>query len=174
MKLLASLLLAAGLALAGYSQTVNTNTTPPTLEGPGIIALKFLSQGTNWSVAPYGLYDTHTHKGGAGVAALYHVTPVFSAGMGVDYINSEIWMPSGDVQLGLPLTVMGKVDVTPFGYTGISTAISGRGDHNGTAVGIFGAGLATGIYKKLSVFAAWEKRSGFDGDLIRFGASWKF
>ena len=163
-----------GLACLCASAAVNTNTTPPTLEGPGIIALNFLTQGTNWSIAPYGLYDTHTKMGGAGLAALYSVTEVFSAGMGLDYINDEIWMPSGNVQLGLPMTIMGKVKVTPLAYTGLSTSISGRGDRNGDAVGIFGAGMGAGVYKHLSVFAAWEKRSTFEGELVRFGLSWKF
>lgn len=176
MKKLLALLAVCACALTGYSQivTVKTNTSPPTLEGPGIIALNFLSQGTNWSVAPYGLYDTHTKKGGAGIAALYHVTPVLAAGMGLDYINHEIWMPSGDVQIGLPITIMGKVKLTPLAYTGLSTSISGRGGHNGDAVGIFGAGMAGTVYKNLSVFSAWEKRSTFEGELIRFGISWKF
>lgn len=175
MKKLLALLAVCACALTGYSQvSVNTNTSPPTLEGPGIIALNFLSQGTNWTIAPYGLYDTDTRKAGAGIAALYSVTPVLSAGMGLDYINHEIWMPQGDVQIGLPITIMGKLTLKPLAYTGISTSISGRGERNGDAIGIFGAGMAATVYKNLGIFSAWEKRSTFDGQLIRFGLSWKF
>lgn len=175
-KLLLSAIIGLSCLVAGAADiiTVNTNTSPPTLEGPGIIALNFLSQGTNWSVAPYGLYDTHTKKGGVGVGAFYHVTDIFSAGMGLDYINDEIWMPSGNLQLGLPITIMGKVKLTPLAYTGLSTSISGRGDRNGDAVGIFGAGGAFTVWKDLSLGIAWEKRSTFEGELLRFGASWKF
>jgi hypothetical protein len=179
-KLFASLLAVCALALSGYSQVLNTNTTPPTLEGPGLELIQFLSQGSNWIVAPYGIYDDGSKQFGAGIGAFYEVSSFFLVGMRLDGLGNdtgwELWMPSGQVQLQAPFMLFGKVKVTPFGFGGIATPLSGQGDENGTPVGIFGAGLAVGVYKNLHLVADVEEWVGanFSGEQYRFGLAIHF
>lgn len=166
-------------APAAEPVVLNTNTSPPTLSGPFIDALGLLSTATNLSVAPYGLYRTSDGRAGGGIAALYNITPNFASGVGLDMMDSQLWMPSGQVQFQLPLVIAGTVTTTPFGYTGLSTPIGGAGDDNGTAVGIFGAGLGLKLLgdtqgRHLSLFYSIEHRTGFDGEWMRFGLYYRF
>lgn len=164
---------------ACFSQTITNE--PPVLGGPGQQVIQFLGSGTNWSVGFDGIYDTGSKKGGGGILAACHLSDYVVAVMGLDCLasrepkqNAEIWMPSATIQLQAPFRIMNKLDVTPLAYSGITTSISGRGDKNGEAVGIVGAGASVRAFKSLSIFAAGEKRSGFDGQMIRGGAVWRF
>lgn len=179
-KFFCSMLAVCALALSGYSQVLDTNTTPPTIEGPGMEFIQFLSQGSNWVIAPYGIYDDGSKRYGGGLGAFYEVSPFFLVGMRLDALDTanglELWMPSGNIQLQAPFILFGKVKVTPFGQTGIATPVSGAGDNNGDPVGIFGAGVAIGVYKNLHLIGDIEKWVGadFTGQQYRFGIAISF
>ena len=171
-------LLVSFAAVADPAQ-VDTNSTPPTLEGPFIDFLGNLSTWTNLAVAPYGIYDSGSKKAGAGLLALYNISPYVASGIGLQYLDGSVWMPSAQVQFQAPFTIAQKVTLIPFGFTGIGTPVSGRGADNGTAVGIFGAGMATKLYgdtsgRHLSAFFAAAKWTGFDGQQWYFGLAYRF
>lgn len=151
----------------------STNLPPTIPEIPGRI-LDFLSAtASNWYVAPYGIYSSDTETFGAGIGVGYAITPNVVTVMRMDYLNDEIWMPSGSVQLQAPILLMGKVQVTPFAFGGIATPLSGRGDDNRTAAGIAGAGMAT-RFKRVGLIYDIEYWSNFSGPQHRFGLFWKF
>lgn len=170
---LAALLLC--LSISAQTNTPPVTNAPPNLgEIPSRI-LEFLSAtSTNWYIAPYGIYSSDTETFGAGIGAGYAITPNVVTVMRIDYLNDEIWMPSGSVQLQAPIMLMGKVQVTPFAFAGIATPLSGRGDDNRTAAGIAGTGLATRFNNHLGLIYDVEYWSNFSGPQHRFGVFWKF
>jgi len=180
MKKIAGILMAAMLCFAGYSQTnapppeTSTNQPPTLPEIPGIV-LSFLSNtASNWYVAPYGIYCNDTESFGAGIGIGYAINPNVVTVMRMDYVNGDIWLPSGSVQLQAPILLMGKIQATPFGFGGIATPISGRGKDNTTAVGIAGAGLGIRFNEHAGVVYDVEYWSSFSGPQHRFGVFWKF
>lgn len=140
-KLCLSLLAVVALATAGYSQVLNTNTTPPTLSGPLIDALIDFSRATNWVVAPYATYSGDGNAWGGGLAAVYNLTPVVGTMLRVDWMENSFTMVSANLELSAPIMIADTVKVTPFGFTGIATPLGGDGPNNYTVQGIFGAGM---------------------------------
>ena len=170
-------------AAPAKADPVTLNTNSLSLEGPLITLLGNLSTATNLAITAYGIYDTAPKPGadsaGFGLTALYNITPWAATGVGMEFMNGDVWMPSGQVQLQAPFTIGGKVTLIPFGFTGVATPVSGRAADNGTAVGIFGAGLAARIYTSsggahLSIFTAISKWTGFDGEKIYGGLVYRF
>jgi hypothetical protein len=157
------------------SVDVETNTVPTLPEHVNTF-LQFLSaSSTNWYVATYGIYVSDNKSFGGGVAAAYSLSPYVLSVLRVDYLNDSFWMPSGSMQLQLPIKLMGKLNVTPFAFAGIATLLGGNGDQEtGSAVGIGGAGLATRFNDHLGVVYDVEMWSGFSGAQHRFGIYWKF
>lgn len=174
-KLFISLLLALGVT--AWAQTTNTNSTP-IISGPIDQAITFLGTGSNWMVAPYGIYNPQTGEAGAGVGAGYKLSDFVVPTMRIDVLDvrkpEEIWMPSVNLQLQVPMLLFGKLYVVPFVSSGIATPISGKGDDNGTAVGIFGGGLAVRLASHWALIGDYEKWTGFEGEQIRFGFLYKF
>lgn len=186
MKTLLSVIAAVGLfALTGYSQAPSTiqpvipkigppvlvtNSTGPVLEGPFIDFLGSLSTATNWGVAAFSIYAPQDKSWGAGLVALYNISPYVATGIGIDWLDrGNVTMPSTQVQFQAPFLIGGKVRVTPFGFTGVATPLSGKGDDNKTVVGLFGAGLGVKIYGGLQAFYAIEQRTGESGVWNLFG-----
>lgn len=176
-------LLSLILAVAVNAQT-NTPPAPPSLtltnEVPTLpehvsTLLNFLSaSSTNWYVAPYAIYVSDTDSFGGGLAAAYSFSPYILSVLRVDYLDGKAWMPSGSLQLQLPIKLMDKVTVTPFAFAGIATPLSGRDEDNGTATGIAGSGLATRFTQHLGLVYDIEMWSGWSGPQHRFGVYWKF
>jgi len=185
MKKTAALLFALLLAVAVNAQTnqppvppsvvVDTN-LPPSLPEHVSTWLNFLSStGTNWLLSTYGVYvDDDVNSFGGGIAAMYSLNQYALTGLRMDYVNDELWMPSINVTLQLPIKVANKVTVAPFAISGLATPLGGRGDDNGDAVGIFGAGLAVQVSKKVGLVYDSELWTGFSGVQHRFGIYWKF
>lgn len=173
MKKIVSIIAIELACFVSQAQTL-TNTSPPMLQGPLIDLAATLSTATNWAVAPYAIYDTGTKKAGAGVTALYNLNANFATGVGLDYLNSEVWLPSGQVQFQAPIIIAQKVTLIPFGFTGIATPVSGKGSSNGSAVGLFGAGMALKINSHLDIFGAISKWTGFEGEKYYGGIAYKF
>lgn len=191
-----SLLLAAALATAcaGNAQTnttgLDTNGPVPTISGPLTDVFKFLGKGSNWIVAPYGIIaDSNAGSTkrdfGAGIALGYRLNDYVVPTLRLDWLKSQLWMPSADLQLQAPVTLFGKVTVVPFGFTGIATPVSGQGANNGSVVGLFGAGAALRLdflgsgafWKHTDVVADYElwTGGGFDNSKqVRFGLAYKF
>lgn len=173
LKLLWATLLAVALLFTFCTRAFAQETNPPSsiLTSP---IIDFLSQGSNWMVAPYATYSTEDSKIGGGVAALYKVTDFVATGLRLDYIGSKFWMPSCQFQLQAPFVLLGKLTVTPFTVAGLATPIGGGGNNNGSAIGIFGAGASVAINKKISIVADYEKWTDIPGHQIRFGFLYHF
>lgn len=164
-------MVSAFLGLAQTETNTNAPVANPIVDSP---IFGFLSQGTNWMIAPYGIANTTAGKYGGGVALAYKLSDFVAPMMRVDYYDGTIWMPSASLQLQAPITLFGKVTVIPFAFSGIGTPLAGKGKDNGSAVGIFGAGLAARVSTKFDLVADVEKWSGFNGQQIRFGVLYKF
>lgn len=146
-----------------------------TLGEPADRVLQFLGNSTNWMVAAYGIMG-HNSEGdramGAGIGAFYGLNEFTGAGLRLDYLDGELWMPSGNFQLQVPIK-LGKYDLVPFMFGGMATPMKGKGvDDN--VVGIFGAGLALRITDRLDIVYDMEKWTGFPENQHRFGLLWKF
>jgi len=171
------------LLWAVYSQG-QTNTTPsvPLFQGPLVNVVNNVSVLSNLTFAPYAIYDTGTKSSGGGLLILYNVVQWAAGGIGIQYLNKELWMPSAQLQLQAPLTIAGVFTATPFAFTGVGTPVAGGGNgfgSNGSAIGIFGAGLSIKLFgdfnsSHLDVFAAAAKWTGFNGQQLYGGLAWKF
>lgn len=179
-KIFAVLLATIGLALGLEAQT---NTPPvtnaPVISGPAADAWAFITtQGaTNWMVAPFGIYSTTSKEWGGGLALGYKLSDFVVPVMRLDYLASEIWMPSMNLQLQVPVTILGKVTVIPFTFAGVATTVSGGGSQNGSAVGMLGVGGAVRIASHWDLVGDYELWNGgpFHSDnQIRFGVLFKF
>lgn len=181
MKKLLNIIGVVLLCATGNAQT-NTNTVPVTTNTVPTIPeyvntwLGFLSStATNWLVAPYAIYvDDDVNQLGGGVAVMYSLSQYALTGLRMDYVHDELWMPSVNLTLQLPIKLANKVTVSPFAITGLATPLGGRGDDNGEAVAIVGGGVAAQITKKFGLVYDAEMWTGFDGTQHRFGLYWKF
>lgn len=180
-KTLFSLLAVCALALSGYSQVLNTNTNPPTIDGPFIDFLGSLSTWTNWGIATFGIYTPQskstTKTGtsfGAGAVALYNISPYVATGIGIDWLDNDITMPSAQVQFQAPFRVGGTNGIVfrPFAFTGVATPVAGEGENNLEVAGLIGAGIGVKIVKGLNVFYAIEQRTGQDSVWHLFGLAY--
>jgi hypothetical protein len=150
----------------------------PFLSGPFVDIINTLGTATNWGVATFGIYEPasngHKAAAGAGAVFLYNINTYMAAGIGIDWMNNQVTMPSGQFQLQAPLHLGGTngVTVTPFAFTGVATPVSGMGSDNGTVVGLFGAGLDVKIYKGFGAFYAIEQRTGQPAPWNLFGVRW--
>lgn len=175
-KIFVSLFITIALSLHCIAQT--TNTSPGVIDSP---VFQFLTQGSNWIVAPYAIYDTTTKNFGGGIGAGYKLNDFVVPTMRLDYINNGLWVPSGSLQLQAPVTIMGKVTVIPFVFTGIATSLRNEDNrYNGSAVGIFGLGGAVRInstkwYVPSDVLVDYERWTGgpFEDKQVRFGLVFK-
>ena len=159
--------------------TLNTNSTgTPFLSGPLVELLTTLSSATNWGVATFGIYepksDRHKASYGFGAVALYNINTYMAMGVGIDCLDNQVTMPSGQFQLQAPLHLGGTngLTVTPFAFTGVATPVSGMGTDNGAVVGLFGAGLDVKIYKGFGAFYAIEQRTGQPNVWNLLGVRW--
>jgi hypothetical protein len=176
----ALLTLALAFAPSAKAQSAPDTNAPPDLStnaplfgGPGAQLFNFLSTGSNWMIAPYGIVSTE-HKVGGGVAFGYKLSPFIVPLMRLDYFNGTLWMPSMSLQLQVPFTIMGKFTVVPFTSAGLATPLAGAGTANGSAVGIFALGAAVRISSRFDIVGDYEKWSGFKGAQIRAGILYKF
>lgn len=170
-----TLLAALALTCAGYSQIVDTNTSPPSLGGFWNDAIHFVGTGTNWSFYADAIIPTEKSLSpGGGVFAYCAINEYAGAAMGFDVVDKDITMPSVSVQLQVPVQLGQNVRLVPYGYTGMSMPLSGRGDDNGTVNGLIGAGVAVCIKDHFRAFAGSELRTGFAGEFIRAGIGWHF
>jgi hypothetical protein len=175
-KRLSAVLLA--LALLAPAVFAQTNTVPKTNPPPTGIwaditgAFSGIGSASNWIVAPYGIYDTKTKTAGGGLAGVYNVTPYFASVIRMDYINKEIWRPSGSIELQVPVKFSGFT-VTPFVFTGLAVPLGGTGADNGSATLITGTGAAVTL-KKNKLYAIGDYEWWNDHGQIRAGLGYKF
>lgn len=189
-------ILAISLSLLTARAQDTSNPPPPIISGPVTSIIQFLGTGSNWMVAPYGIYSeaglNHKATMGGGIGFGYKINDFVVPTMRLDYLDGQLWMPSGSLQLQAPIVLFGKKDVAgapiegsgltliPFGFGGIATPIAGKGVDNGTAVGIYGLGVAVrldalgGIGKKMDFILDWEHWTGFEKAQFRAGFVYKF
>lgn len=174
------LILATVLALLTFASSAQTNTNnAPVISGPAADAWAFITTAgvTNWMIAPYAIYSTTSKEFGGGLGVGYRLSDFVVPTLRVDYLNKEIWMPSANLQLQVPVTILGKVTVIPFTFAGVATTVSGGGTDNGAAVGMLGVGGAIRLSTHFDVIGDYELWNGgpFRSDnQIRFGFVWKF
>ncbi len=180
MKKIKLILIAAALILAHVASKAQTNV--PVIASPVLDAFNFLSTpSSNWMLAVYGI-STEKDGGGAGIGAAYKVSENFGAVLRLDRIGRDTFMPSGNFQVQVPVTIMGKFTMTPFAFTGIATPLNEDADHDGV-VGVYGIGMAIrtpAVVKSKSRFIPdaviydIEKWTSYEGSQHRFGLLWKF
>lgn len=168
------LILLAVCALIAMPVKAQTQTNYISFDGPAMDALRFLGTGSNWMIAPYGIYGPSSHAYGAGVCALYKVSDFIAPGIRLDYFNGSVVMPSGQFQLQAPLTLMGKLTVVPFVFSGIATPLAGKGKDNGSPIGMFGVGAAVRVSSHFDIVLDVEKWTNFQGNQYRLGFLYKF
>jgi hypothetical protein len=163
-------------------QSSFAQTNPPVIASPVLDAFNFLSTpSSNWMFATYGIF-TKGEGEGVGIGALYKVSENFGAVLRLDRIGNDTFMPSGNFQVQVPVTLMGKVTVVPFAFTGIATPLNASPGHDGV-VGVFGIGTAIrvpDVVKSKSRFLPddviydYEKWTSYEGGQHRIGFLWKF
>jgi hypothetical protein len=180
-KLLFSLLAVGLLAVTGHSQpiSVNTNTTPATLEGPIWDAFSLLGTATNWAVAPFLTIAEKDGGGnvyGGGIAGIYNITEQLGSMLRADFLDDNWNMVSGGLEFQWPIKLGDWGVIRPFGESLV--AIPFGQNVNDKVLGILGAG-ADIKFPKLSrhwsmAFSAefWTDRDGIQWRIAPF--VWKF
>lgn len=189
MKKYIALLAALALCVsAGNSQAQTTTSTnePSLWNGLQTIVQSFgSSMATNFAVVPYATYapDAPTKFGG-GVLGLWNINNNVGAGMGVDYLG-QLWMPSADVQLKVPIHPLSFVGLTnftatPFVIGGVAIPLAGAKQDNRGVAGIAGAGAAVDVCKlwggEVSVGGAaveWSGAGDYSGRHFEGFLAWR-
>jgi hypothetical protein len=165
MKKLLSILF-IGCALVANAQT-NTNTPPDVIH----TWTDFLGNATsNIIVVPYGIASTDLKKFGGGFALGYELSPNVVPFLRIENYNGDFFMPSGTVQLQVPIK-FGSFVVVPLAYTGVAVPL-GNKHINDPVVGIVGTGGALRLGKSFDLLAAYEMRTSV-GNQICVGIGWK-
>ena len=158
--------------------TVADNTNAPAttnLLGPHVGSLiNFFSQtGSNWSVAPFMTYLSDEKEFGGGIAATYSINDYAGAMIRLDYFDEQVFMPSGNFQLQLPINIAGRFQLVPFLLTGVATSLNDD-DDEGDVIGIVGSGIGLRVSKRIGLVydvEYWTSHSGLQhraGVLFRF------
>lgn len=161
-----------------YAADPATNSTP-IISGPVVDAISFAATegATNWMFGIYGINSFTSHQWGGGIGAGYKLSSFVMPVMRLDYIGGEVWMPSGNLQLQVPLMLFGKVEAIPLTFAGVATTVAGGGSENGAAVGILGIGMAVKVASWVDLIADYELWNGgpfHQDNQIRFAAAFKF
>jgi hypothetical protein len=172
MKKLLSIIAIVSACFFCSAQTNDTGTNAPIFGGPITNIFNFIGSGSNFMTAAYGIVSADGEKTGGGLALAYKINDYVAPVLRVDYYDREIWMPSGSLQLQLPLTISSKVRVTPFVFAGVATPLNSETDR--PVEGIFGLGAAVGLTSKISLVADVEVWTGFESEQLRFGVLYKF
>lgn len=184
MKKLHSLIAIALLALSSilHPPSSAAQTNVPVIASPVLDAFNFLSTpSSNWMFALYGI-STEKDGGGVGIGALYKVSENFGAVLRLDHFGGDTFMPSGNFQIQVPVTIMGKFTMTPFAFTGIATPLNEDAAVDGV-VGVYGIGVAVRLPVELksksrflpdAVLYDYEKWTSYEGGQHRVGFLWKF
>lgn len=152
---------------------VDTN-APPLFSGPAATAFEFLTTGSNYIVVPYGAMQLKEDKFGGGLAIGYRLSDYVVPFLRLDEFDGNLTMPSGTIQLQLPVRIMNAVTLTPLVYSGVGTCLAGNAANNGQISGVFGAGAAVRLGTHFDLIGAYEKRTGIaSGNFVLFGVGWK-
>lgn len=178
--LLCTTVLSLALCQPKVTAQETTNSIPDLMPQPVTKVIEFLTTpSTNWFGAAYGIINTKNHDVGFGVAAFYKVNDYVGAFLRLDELGGTLYMPSGNFQLQLPLSVMGKFEVIPFLTTGVAMPL-GRSEDGGAVAGIFGSGFAfrlpadTAWYIPKDILFDVEKWTNVQGLQLRGGVAWRF
>lgn len=174
-------------AVALFTVTATAQNITPEVRTNAITFVQGVSAEKNVTVALYPSYapdlinkDGKNDQWGAGIALTYHpqgaVGQYTFAGIRLDYLGREFYAPSIAGGLKADVQVFG-FNLTPIAYTGAVFPLSGAGRENGSVGTIVGGGVKAdlwngkiaGLDAKLSVFAAAEKWSQFDGMVYHVG-----
>jgi hypothetical protein len=170
-------ILIAAICLLARPASAQTNQIPDLLPAPVTTAVEFLSTpSTNWSVAAYGIVNTHNHDVGFGIAGFYHITENFGAVLRLDELGGVLTMPSGNFQIQKEFSLAGKFKTTMFAFTGVAIPISDENDPS--VAGIVGVGFAVDLpttgqwYLPNKIGFDVEKWTNVKGTQLRVGAAW--
>ena len=167
--------------------TATAQNVNPDAKTNAIAFVQGVSAEKNITVALYPSYapdlinkDGKSDQWGAGIALTYHpngaVGQYTFTGIRLDYLGSDFFAPSINGGLKADVQIFG-FNVTPLAYTGAAISLSGEGNENGDWGVIVGGGVKADVWQgkiagldaKLSVFAAAEKWSQFDGMIYHVG-----
>lgn len=181
------ILIIGAVMLAAVTNLTAQVTLPPEVKTNALEFVQGVSAEKNITVALYPSYapnlinkDGISDQWGAGLALTYHpqgaVGQYTFAGLRLDYLGSSFWAPSVSGGLKADVQVFG-FNITPLAYTGAVVPIGGAGKQNGDWGVIIGGGVKAdlwhgkiaGLDAKLSVFAAAEKWTQFDGMIYHLG-----
>lgn len=170
-KLLTVITLACGLAL--HAQT----NTAPVSPAAGSLLDFIGASSTNWYGATYGIYDQQSKTGGAGVGLAYSLADqVIMPTVRLEYIDSQVWLVNGSLELRPPQKWLGRFPVRPFATGGVATPFSGKEGSNGDVVGLVGIGASTRLGERWGLIGAaeWRTGGGFSGWQYRLGLFLQF
>lgn len=143
---------------------------------------KFFQDGSNWVIAPFAIYDSTTKTYGGGIAAAYKAREFVVPVLRLDILNGGAYVPSGAMQLQMPITLFGRVTGTPFAFSAVATAVNNQKGKSGEVIGIFGTGIIIELpgndkwYVPDYFLADYERWSGagFNDNQYRVGVGLKF
>ena len=161
------------ITLAYPPVILDTNPPIPILDGPLIDFLGQLANATNWGLATFAIAaNQQDSKLGAGGMIMYNINPWVATGVGIDWLDGELTVPSAQFQFQAPLRIGGSrgVLLRPFAFTGVALPIAD--DADAPVAGLIGAGLGIKIYKGFNAFYAIEYRTGQPGHWQLFGLAW--
>lgn len=154
-----------------YSVQADRVTAYDSVTNPVNKITEFLSNATsNIIVVPYGIASTDFKKFGGGVALGYELSQNVVPFLRVEKYNGDFFMPSGTVQLQVPVK-FGSFVIVPLAYTGVAVPL-GEKHVNDPVVGIVGTGAAVRLGAKFDLLAAYEVRTA-TGNQICLGFGWK-
>lgn len=126
------------------------------------------------SFAPSITVNGVASKWGGGIAAMYPIADYTFAGVRLDYLGDQFWMPSVTVGLKADISILGKYTVTPFTEGGAIFPINGS-TQDGNVGAIVGGGIKAHLWisadgkRSLDAFYVCEKWTLFQGVIHRPG-----
>lgn len=135
---------------------------------------------TNWYCGAGVTYDDTDKSGGGWAGVGYQLSTYVVPIIRVDVLKRGVFVPSGNLQFQVPVKLFGRIETTPFAFTGIATSINNPGD-SGNAIGVFGTGLiikfnSSSPYIPDGIIGDYERWTGggFNNNQIRLGPFWGF
>lgn len=178
MKRILALIGLLALTVSGYAQTNNPVPPPTVTNAPPLLSspLWDIFSNTNLIIGIDGIYDVTDHSGGVGIAAAYKLNEMLAPVARLDYFKGAIWNAQIGLQLQVPVTIAGRLKITPFAFDSIATVLNGHGSHNWEPENVAGIGAAISISKHWVVAGDYERwtGAGFNDNQVRFGGFYKF
>lgn len=180
--------LLALFSIAALCLTARAQTNQTVIGGLGSIASAIGSDmPTNLALYTFGLYAKDAPKGhqwGGGAFLAWNFTQNVGAGMGIEAVGNQFFMPSAQIQLKLPmhpLTFLGWTNftLTPYADAGAAAPLGGGSAGASTVASIAGAGAYIDLVSFLGGefgiaggYNYWGGAGVYSGDHYHGGLIW--